>query len=277
MLTFFRRNQVLLTSFLCLLFSISILAGSARDRLHLDQTGTLLLEFMRPLQSGTRATVVWLREIRENYIALRGLRFQNENLRQRVVELEAEKNRLLEADVTNRRLHELLDLRSHFPVGSVTATVIGNSASTWSRSLTIDKGVKQGVRKGMAVVSPLGTIGQIVAAASQSANVLLITDPNSAVDVIDQRSRARGIVSGSLDNGPILKYVKRSEDVQAGDRLITSGLDGIFPKGIFVGTVDQVRKKSYGLFQNVRLTLAVDPSRVEEVLVVSAPVAPGRD
>ena len=274
---FLRRNQVLLASFLCLLFSISILAGAARDRLHLDRTGTLLLEFMRPLQKGTRATVVWLREVRENYIALRGLRSENENLRRRVVELEAERNRLLEAQVTNQRLAGLLDLRSHLPAGAVTATIIGNSASTWSRSLTIDKGMKQGVRKGMAVVSPLGAVGHIVAVASGSAKVLLITDPNSAVDVIDQRSRAQGIVSGSLDNEPILKYVKRSEDIQAGDRLITSGLDGIFPKGIFVGTVDQVRKKSYGLFQYVKITLAVDPSRVEEVLVVSAAVAPTRD
>lgn len=274
---FLRRNQVLLTSFLCLLFSIFILAGAARDRLHLDRTGALLLEFMHPLQRGTRATVVWLREVRKNYIALRGLRSENEDLRRRVVEVEAEKNRLLEADVTSRRLRELLDLRSHLSPGAVAATVIGNSASTWSRSLTIDKGMKQGVRKGMAVVSPLGAIGQIVAVGSGSAKVLLITDPNSAVDVIDQRSRARGIVSGSLESGPILKYVKRSEDIQAGDRLITSGLDGIFPKGIFVGTVDQIRKKSYGLFQHIRITLAVDPSRVEEVLAVSVAVAPARD
>lgn len=277
MLTFFRRNQVLLTSFLCLLLSVSILAGTARDRLPLERTGALLLELMGPLQRGTRATVVWLREVRENYIALQGLRSENETLRRRVVELEAEKNRLLEAQVTNRRLQELLDIRSHLPAGAVTATVIGKSASTWSRSLTIDKGTKQGVGKGMAVVSPLGAVGHIVAVAPESAKVLLIADPNSAVDVIAQRSRAQGIVSGSLDNGPMLKFVKRSEDVQVGDRLITSGLDGIFPKGIFVGTVDQVRKKSYGLFQHVRITLAADLSRIEEVLVLSAAVAPAKD
>ncbi|MEK7228952.1 MAG: rod shape-determining protein MreC, partial [Candidatus Binatota bacterium] len=115
----------------------------------------------------------------------------------------------------------------------------------------------------------VGVVGQVVAVTSRSAKVLLVTDPHSGVDVIVQRSRARGIVSGSLDSAPIMKYVKRSEDIQEGDRLITSGLDGTFPKGLLVGTVAKVRKKSFGLFQYVEVALAVDPSRIEEVLVVS--------
>jgi rod shape-determining protein MreC len=121
----------------------------------------------------------------------------------------------------------------------------------------------------MAVVSPLGVIGQVVAVTSRSAKVLLLTDPNSGVDAFVQRSRARGIVSGSLDYGPIMKYVKRSEDVKEGDRLITSGLDGVFPKGLLVGTITKVNKKNFGLFQYVEVALAVDPSEIEEVLVVS--------
>jgi len=277
MLAFVRRNQVLLTSFFCLLFSLYILSAAARGRLRRDPIGPLLLELMRPLQIGAQATVTKLREIQQGYITLRRLASENERLKGRTLELEAERNRLLEAEATNRRLRELLEFRSQLPPGSLTAAVIANSASTWFHSFILNKGSADGVLQGMAVVSPVGVIGQVVAVTSSSSKVLLITDPHSGVDVFDQRSRARGIVSGSLESGPMMKYSKRSEDIQEGDRLITSGLDGIFPKGLLVGTVVKVRKKSFGLFQYVEVALAVDPSRLEEVLVVSAGGAQPKD
>ncbi len=277
MLAFVRRNQVLLTSFFCLLFSLYILSAAARGRLRRDPIGPLLLELMRPLQIGAQATVTKLREIQQGYITLRRLASENERLKGRTLELEAERDRLLEAEATNRRLRELLEFRSQLPPGSLTAAVIANSASTWFHSFILNKGSADGVLQGMAVVSPVGVIGQVVAVTSNSSKVLLITDPHSGVDVFDQRSRARGIVSGSLESGPMMKYSKRSEDIQEGDRLITSGLDGIFPKGLLVGTVVKVRKKSFGLFQYVEVALAVDPSRLEEVLVVSAGDAQPKD
>jgi len=269
MLAFVRRNQVLLTSFLCVLLSLYILAAAARGRLQRDPIGPLLLGLMRPLQIGAQATVAKLKEIQHRYGTFRGLASENERLRGRITGLEAERNRLLEVEATSLRLRDLLELRSQLPAGSVTAAVIGNSASTWFHSFVLDKGSADGVLKGMAVVSLVGVVGQVVAVTSRSAKVLLMTDPHSGVDVIVQRSRARGIVSGSLDSAPILKYAKRSEDIQEGDRLITSGLDGIFPKGLLVGTITKVRKKTFGLFQYVEVALAVDPSRIEEVLVVS--------
>ncbi len=274
MLSFLRRYQVLVTSFLSVLLSLYILAAAARGHLRTDPIGPLLAELMRPLQIGAQATVSKVRELQQRYVTLKGLASENEALKKRIVELETENNQLLEADATNRRLRALLDFRQQLPSRSVTASVVGNSASPWFHTLILDKGSADGVSKGMAVVSPLGVVGQVIEATSRSAKVLLVTDPYSAVDVLVQRSRARGIVSGSLDNGPIMKYVKRSEDVQPGDRLISSGLDGIFPKGLLVGVVTQVQKKNFGLFQYVGVTLAVDPDRIEEVLVVSAAADP---
>lgn len=259
----------MLTSFLCVLFSLYILSAAARGRLRRDPIGPLLLGLMRPLQIAEQVTVVKLKEIQQRYITFRTLASENERLKGHITKLEAERNRLLEVEATNHRLREVLELRSQLPSGSVTAAVIGNSASTWFHSFILDKGSADGLLKGMAVVSPTGAVGQVVAVTSRSAKVLLMTDPHSGVDVIVQRSRARGIVSGSLDSAPILKYAKRSEDIQEGDRLITSGLDGIFPKGLLVGTITKVRKKTFGLFQYVEVALAVDPSRIEEVLVVS--------
>jgi len=269
MLAFVRRNQVLLSSFLCVLSSLYILTAAATGQLRTDPIGPLLLGLMRPLQIGVKATVMKAKEIHQTYVALIGLAAENKRLKRRLLQLEAERNRLLETEATNRRLRELLEFRSGLPSRPVTAAVIANSASAWFHSLILNKGSTDGVLKGMAVVSPLGVVGQVVAVTAGSAKVLLIADPHSGVDAVVQRSRARGIVSGSFDSGPIMKFVKRSEDIQEGDRLITSGLDGIFPKGLLVGTVTKARKKSFGLFQHVEIGLAVNPSRIEEVLVVA--------
>ncbi|MFQ5850459.1 MAG: rod shape-determining protein MreC [Candidatus Binatia bacterium] len=277
MIAFFRRNQVLLSSCFCLLFSTYILGAASTGRLQTDPVGPLLLEAVRPLQRGLQATVVALWKLQDSYQAFTGLWRGNVELKRRIMELEAERNRLLEAEATNRRLQELLDLKTQVAGQSVTAAVIGNSASTWFQSLTINKGTKDGIRKGMAVISPVGIVGQLVTVAPRSSKVLLITDHNSGVDVIVQRSRARGIVSGSLGNAPVLKYVSRNDEIREGDRLVTSGLDGIFPKGLLVGTVGMVRKETSGLFQHVEVSLAVNPSRIEEVLVVSAEPTPLSD
>jgi rod shape-determining protein MreC len=229
-----------------------------------------LMWLFRPLQLGMQLTTEWVQGLHENFITLAAFKTENDRLRKRIQTLEIERNQWLEAEATNRRLQQLLEFRSHLPIGSVTASIIANSASTWFQSCLLDKGSDDRVRKGMAVVTPLGVVGQVVSVTARSAKVLLITDANSGVDVLVQRTRARGIVSGSLENGPVLKYVKRSEDIQVGDRLITSGLDGIFPKGMLVGTVTIARKQNLGLFQYIELMPAVTSARAEEVMVVSA-------
>ena len=220
MLAFVRKNQVLLSSCFCLLVSLYILTAAARGQLKNDPLGPALLWLLRPLQIGSHTVIGWTQELQKGYETVAGFRAENERLRKRVQELEVERNRLLEAEATNRRLQQLLEFRSHLRSRTITATIIANSASTWFQSSLLDKGSADGVRKGMAVVTPLGVLGQVVAVTAHSAKVLLVTDPNSGVDVLIQRTRARGIVSGSLDNGPILKYIKRTEDVQVGDRLI---------------------------------------------------------
>jgi rod shape-determining protein MreC len=268
MLALLHKNQVLITSFLSVLVSFYLLIVASTGQLRRDPVGPLLLELMRPFAKVAQSALTGIRGWTATYSDLMGAVEENTRLRRRILELETEQQKLYEADVTSRRLQSLLDLRDRIAVKSIAANVIGSSASTWFQSLTLDKGEQDGIQKGMAVVSAAGVLGQIVAVSPRSAKVLLITDPHSAVDVVCQRSRARGIVSGSLE-GPIMKYVKRSEDLQRGDRLITSGLDGVFPKGVSVGYVDAVQKKGQGLFQQVNVVVSVDPSRVEDVLVVT--------
>lgn len=270
MFAFLRKNQILLSCYFCLLLSLYIVSAAARGQLKSDPIGPVLMWLFRPLQLGVQLTTEWVQELHESYGTLAAFKAENDRLRKRIQTLEIERNQWLEAEATNRRLQQLLEFRSHLPIGSVTASIIANSASTWFQSCLLDKGSDDRVRKGMAVVTPLGVVGQVVSVTARSAKVLLITDANSGVDVLVQRTRARGIVSGSLENGPVLKYVKRSEDIQVGDRLITSGLDGIFPKGMMVGTVIKARKQNLGLFQYIEIMPAVTSARAEEVMVVSA-------
>jgi rod shape-determining protein MreC len=275
MFAFLRKNQVLISSYFCLLLSLYIVSAAARGQLKSDPVGPVLMWLFRPLQLGVQLTTEWIQELHDSYITLAAFKAENDKLRKRIQALEIERNKWLESEATNRRLQQLLEFRSHLPAGSVTASIIANSASTWFQSCLLDKGSDDRVRKGMAVVTPLGVVGQVVSVTGRTAKVLLITDSNSGVDVLVQRTRARGIVSGSLENGPILKYVKRSEDIQVGDRLITSGLDGIFPKGMMVGTVIRARKQNLGLFQYIEVMPAVTSAQTEEVMVVSADSSQG--
>lgn len=269
MLAFLRKNQVPLSCCFCLFLSVYILTAASRGQLKNEPLSVLLMWILRPLQIAAQGTVNWIGGLQENYDTLAGFRADNERLRRRIQNLEVERHKLLEAQAANERLKRLLDFRAELPARAITASIIANSPTSWFRSCLLDKGSADGVRKGMAVVTPLGVVGQVVSVTPRTAKVLLLTDPNSGIDVLVQRTRTRGIVSGSLENGTILKYVKRSEDVQEGDRLITSGTDGVFPKGLWVGTVIKVIKQHVGLFQFVEVLPAVQPARIEEVLIVA--------
>jgi rod shape-determining protein MreC len=271
MLAFLRKNQIPFSSCFCLLLSFYILTVSARGQLKYEPVGAVLMWVLRPLQMAAQGTANWVVGVQENYLTMSGFKAENERLHRRIQELEVERHRLLEADAVNRKLQQLLEFRSQLPSKAVTASIIANSASSWFQGCILDKGSADGVQKNMAVVTPLGVVGKVVSVTKRSAKVILLTDANSGIDVLVQRTRSRGIVSGSLDNGTVLKYMKRSEDVQVGDRLITSGVDGVFPKGLLVGTVIKVNKQHLGLFQSVEVLPAVQSSRVEEVLVVGGP------
>ena len=270
MLAFLRKNQIPVSACFCLFLSLYILTVSARGQLKNEPVSVVLMWLMRPLQIAAQATSGWLIGIQENYVTLSGFKLENERLRNRIQTLEVERQKLFEAEATHRKLQQLLDFRAQLPGKSVTASIIADSASSWFQGCVLDKGSTDGVQKDMAVVTPLGVVGKVVSTSTRSAKVILLTDANSGIDVLIQRTRSRGIVSGSLESGLVLKYMKRSEDIQVGDRLITSGLDGVFPKGLMVGAVTKVNKQNVGLFQFVEVLPAVQPSRVEEVLVVAS-------
>jgi rod shape-determining protein MreC len=272
MLEFLRRNQTLVASGLLLVLALILVSGNARQRRADDPLEAVLLEGMRPVQSGLTHAASSLGDLWQRYFALVGLQRENEALRQRILDLEREAVRLAEVEQTNKRLTELLGFRAAIRGPAVGAQVIGKDPGTLFRSFTIDRGGADGVRKGMAVVSPYGLVGQVLTASPNAARVLTITDHNSGIDAVVQRTRARGIVEGALDDGCRMKYIRQGEDVQVGDRVVTSGRDGIFPKGVVIGRVTRLHPRSRGQLMSTDIEPAVPFDRIEDVLVVDAGV-----
>jgi rod shape-determining protein MreC len=266
---FFYRYRVTLSCSFFLAFSLLLATVNIRAPYRIDPVGVILLEVMYFPQlavtwAGERVGQLWGR-----YVALWSLRRENEELRSRVEALEKTARQATELDSANQRLSELLTLREELGGSAVAARVIGRSTLAWVRTAVLNKGASHGVAKGMAVVVSNGVLGQVVSTSAHTARVLLVSDMSSAVDVLVQRTRVRGIATGSADGGCTLKYIERKEDVQIGDTLITSGLDGIFPKGQLLGTVTRVGAQGAHLFQEVEVKLSADLSKVEEVLVVA--------
>jgi len=270
MLEFVRRNRVVLTSGTLLVLSLLLLSVGSRARQRIDPLNGVVLEGMRPLQAVVATGLDALGRAWRTYAALVGVERENERLRAHILELEQQAVRLAEVEQTDKRLDELLSFRSTLEGTVQAAQIIGRDPMPWFGTVIINKGEREGVTKNMAVLSPFGVVGQTIATSAHAARVLLITDHNSGVDAVVQRSRARGIVEGALDGGCVMKYLKRGEDVEVGDRVVTSGLDGIFPKGISVGVVTHVTRGTRGLLQVADLTPSVPLERIEEVLVVPA-------
>lgn len=223
---------------------------------------------IRPVQQFLSG--VWNRVagFRHHYLDLVRVGEENSALRAEVLEMRREKKALMGKEIENRRLKKLLDLKAGHEFPSLVAQVTGEDAAGWHRTLFIDRGSADGVIAGMAVTVAEGVVGRVVKSAKDVAQVLLLTDPGLSVDCRVGRTRARGVLSGSLDRGCVLRYISLGSDLKAGDEVVTSGLGGIFPKGLSVGTVESTRKSDQGLFLEARVIPSVDFSQIEEVLVI---------
>jgi len=180
---------------------------------------------------------------------------------------------LKEAEQENLRLRNLLDFKEKFYLKSVVARVIAKDVSLEFRAIRINRGTNSGIKKDMPVVNSEGLVGKILRTTTTTSDVVTLFDLLSAVDVIVRRSRVRGIVEGMTDEVCQLKYALRTDDIQLNDLLLSSGLGGIFPKGIPVGTVSKTHRKSYGITQSVEVIPSVDFSKLEEVLVITTGIS----
>ena len=191
------------------------------------------------------------------------LREQNKELTARVAELS-------EAQETATRLEGLLELKSTYNLQSTAARIVGSSTDAWSRTVTIDKGSLDGLAINMPVTDSSGVIGQIIEVAPTSAVVRLITDEASGVSAMVQSTRAQGMLQGQPDGTLRLEYVSVDADVKEGDIIVTSGIGGIYPKGLPLGTVASVEREPNALYYTVVVNVTSTTENNEEVLVITS-------
>ena len=226
-------------------------------------------EIYHPFQTVCEAVYSRIGDLWYSYINLIGVREQNEQLTERLRELESEIVNLHEVQSENIRISKILGFVTETNVEGVLARVTGFSPSNWIKTVTINKGTADGVEINLAVVEGSGVVGQVIEVSPHSAKVLLVLDATSGVDALVQENRSRGVVSGGNRNRYIFKYVAHDQEVKVGDRIVTSGVGGIYPNGLLLGVVSEAKRQSGGLFQDIEITPAVDFSKIEEVFVIT--------
>lgn len=250
---------------IAVLILISLNAGRERNFTFIEK---MLIEGLAPFHKVIMASKTAIIDTWNSYIYLINVKEENEALKKTISSLKEHNNQYKEAVRTNIRLRKLLSFKEEVAAPVLPAEVASWDPSAWFQSVIIDKGTIDEIERNMPVVNSDGVIGRIIQTSYNYSKVLLIIDPNSVIDAIVQRTRTRCILGGRSDGICELKYFLTNEDVRVGDRIITSGLRGVFPKGLVLGEVTQVRKKNSEIFQHVEVSPTVDFSKLEEVLVI---------
>ena len=222
------------------------------------------------VQRATAQVVGNVREGWQNYFALQQIRRENEDLKQRVAQLEIRLQQERAEAQQTRTLQQLLSLREVTAPTTTGANVIGASADAYFRTISIDKGTSDGLRTDMAVIAPAGVVGRVILPAPRAAKVQLLIDRNAAAAAMIERSRAQGIVLGTGTGGLTMAYLPGSADIKVGDRVVTSGIDRIYPKGFVIGQIESVQRGT-GELNGIVIKPTVDFSSLEAVLVVTGP------
>jgi rod shape-determining protein MreC len=224
------------------------------------------------VQRGATTAIATIRDNWVNYVALQDVRAENAKLKDEIAALQIgfQQERAL-AEQT-RALQGLLELKSSLQLKTTAAAVIAGGASPDFRTMTIDKGAGDGVASDMAVLAPAGVVGRIVMPSRRAAKVQLLIDRDAAAGAIVERSRAQGIVVGTGTDRFRLDHVPGAADIRVGDRVVTSGIEGIYPKGFVIGQIESIDHEA-GEFADVVVRPAVEFSALETVLVVLTPPA----
>jgi len=232
-------------------------------------------EVFSRIEHGTASFVKGGQGFWGNYIGLRGVKAENDALKKRVAELEVQLQQEHALAARSQRLQALMDLKSQATVPTIAAEVIAGNPDPVMRTITIDRGTDDGVQPDMAVIAPGGVVGRVIGPVARgAARVQLLIDRNAAAGALIERTRSGGMVVGAEANPPLrMELVSNLADVQAGDAVVASGVDGIYPKGYAIGKIEKADRTG-GLYYTITVRPTVDFSSLEEVLVVLTPPRP---
>ena len=227
-----------------------------------------ILDVAAPVQKVLAMPVDFVRETFIDYVDLLMVREENSVLRARVAALDEENLQFREALVASGRLQRIAEMRDAFEIPMLPSELVGVDASQWFRSALVDRGQVDGVRAGMPVISEQGLVGLVRATSTTAARTMRVVDRQSAIDGTVQRSRTRGLVRGRGTDQLEFEFVARGHDVEVGDLVMTSGLGGVYPKGLRMGEVVEILDPGSQLMQTALIEPAVDFGRLEQVFVM---------
>ncbi len=268
MLRYIKEYRFYIILFLFILIPIVAIDTSTRAQRDFKAYDRVILAITFPVQKVLAFTLDTMSDVIQNTAFLFRARQENQRL--------IEQNRLLlqsmadlrEMQQENVRLKRLLGFQEKFKLKTIVAAVVARDVNPDFRMIRISRGESSGVQKDMAVVSYDGVVGRVLRTTKDYADVVTLLDPLSAIDAINERTRAPGVISGKSEDALQLKYTLRTDDIQANDVLVSSGIVGVFPKGVPIGSVTRAEKKTYGITQDVEVAPAVQFKKLEEVLVV---------
>jgi rod shape-determining protein MreC len=264
-----KRYALTLAAILLLLVALLFVTSGERGRLSLPESAVreTLAPFARVLFRVTGEIGAAVRTVAN----LRHLLRENDRLYLEISRLMAENARLEECRLENARLRQLLGFQAALDYSTSAAQIVGRNPGNWLETVTINKGTRSGVKKDMAVATMEGLVGRVLSASPRTATVLLIVDPRSAVGGLVQRTRTLVLVEGDPARPGLcrVKSLTEQSDVQVGDRVLSSGLGGIYPKGLVIGDIVEVVPGKYGVGKAAYLRPAVDFARLEEVVVIT--------
>ncbi len=268
-----KRYRELILVAVLLLVPLGIFFAHAKRTTERSRLDRAVLWITSPVEKLVSWSVTGSLNVWSGYVALRHAREKSAELSREVTALRLERDQLLEERAENERLRKLLALAQAAPDRTyVGARIVGvKLGPTGQQVLTIDRGASDGVARMMPVLVADGVVGRVQSVESSSADVLLLVDRNSSIAARVDRTRARANVRGvGKPDAARLEFALRSEDMIEGDALVTSGTDGVFPRGLLVGKVTHLRRNGHGLFQDADVVPAVDVTRLEEVLVLTS-------
>lgn len=265
---FFKKHTLFILAALGILAALIFYSLNIPHKRNANVIERWVITVFAPIMKPFSQLSVFGENVWDNYFDLVNVRRENLHLREDVKALNSRVVAAEEVCQANRRLTRLLDVKNTIKEPTLTATVIGEDLSPWYVTLVIDRGSSSGIAEGMGVVAADGVVGQVVKVALTSSRVLLLTDHSSGIAATIQRSRARGVVKGKGDGLCQLEFTTREEDVKVGDMVVSSGIGGVFLKGLPIGEVTMVKRGEYGIFQTVTIHPSVNIAHLEDVLVV---------
>lgn len=227
-----------------------------------------VLEIAAPVERVISAPIDGTKRFFEEYVDLLGVRADNRRLQRRIAEIESENLQFREALVSSGHLARVASMRDEIEIPMLPAEVVGLDVAPWFRSVLVDRGTQHGVESGFPVITHEGVVGVVTATSSHAAKTMLLLDRQSSVDALVQRSRARGVLRGVGRAHLEFEFVVRSADVVVGDEVVTSGLGGIYPKGLRLGRVAEVLDAGGRLTRIAVIDPAVDLGQLEQVFVL---------